>query len=160
MSEALGVVPTDGRGSMPFALLHGESLVAVAAWAVGHADIELLDFNAAWEDVVARDLPLVVHDPLCPGTPTEFIGRVLERCLASHAVVVGMRGDEVASPVAVPPGVLASLEGWPDLADLPTWVATLRERFPTELVAAPEEARRLAGPDDVLALQELLDPTA
>ena len=28
--DPLGVVPIDGRGSLPFALVHGESLVAVA----------------------------------------------------------------------------------------------------------------------------------
>ena len=43
---AVGVVPVEGRGSMPFALLHGESLVAVASWALGEAGVELLDFTA------------------------------------------------------------------------------------------------------------------
>ena len=41
----VGVVPVEGRGSLPFALLHGESLVAVASWALGEAGVELLDFT-------------------------------------------------------------------------------------------------------------------
>ena len=45
---ALGVVPVDGRGSMPFAMLHHESLVAVASWAMGEAGVELLDFTVGW----------------------------------------------------------------------------------------------------------------
>jgi hypothetical protein len=38
---ALGWVPLEGRGSLPFALVHGESLVAAASWAVGDAGIQL-----------------------------------------------------------------------------------------------------------------------
>src|ERR687885_148564 len=44
----VGVVPTDGRGSWPFALLHGESLVAVASWALAEAGVGLADFTASW----------------------------------------------------------------------------------------------------------------
>ena len=72
---AVGWVPVDGRGSMPYALLHGESLVAVASWALGDAGVELLDFTADWADVQARETALVVHDPLCPGTPVGVPGR-------------------------------------------------------------------------------------
>ena len=60
-SGTVGVVPTDGRGSMPFALLHGESLVAIASWTVGHAGVELLDFGTSWSEVVEREVPCKVH---------------------------------------------------------------------------------------------------
>ena len=51
----VGLVPVEGRGSLPFALLHGESLVAVASWAVGEAGVDLLDFTASWPDLLARE---------------------------------------------------------------------------------------------------------
>ena len=38
----LGIVPTDARGSLPFALVHGESLVAAASW----ADVEAQSHEA------------------------------------------------------------------------------------------------------------------
>jgi len=41
--EALGVVVEADRGSLPFALLPGESLVACAAWAMGEAGVQLVD---------------------------------------------------------------------------------------------------------------------
>jgi 2-C-methyl-D-erythritol 4-phosphate cytidylyltransferase len=91
LDEAVGVVPTDGRGSLPFALLHNEALVAVASWALGEAGVELLDFTAPWSEVVARGLPLVVHDPLCPGTPVTFLAAAVAESAASGAVVVGVR---------------------------------------------------------------------
>ena len=50
---AFGVVVERERGSLPFALLHGEPLVAWAAWAMGEAGIQLLDLTTAWE--AARD---------------------------------------------------------------------------------------------------------
>ena len=68
-------MPVEGRGSLPFALLHGESLVAVASWALGEAGVELLDFTAPWADVAGPGSRLVVHDPLCPGTPAAFLAR-------------------------------------------------------------------------------------
>ena len=48
---ARGVVVERGRGSLPFALLHGEPLVACAAWAMGEAGILLLDLVTPWDDV-------------------------------------------------------------------------------------------------------------
>src|SRR3954464_1012786 len=135
---AVGIVPVEGRGSMPFALLDGESLVAVASWALEEAGVELLDFTAAWADVQARDAALVLHDPLCPGTPAEFLARAVAAA-AGGAVVVGVRpvtdtvksieggvlGDTldreglvaVASPVALPADVVAQLTGPPALED-------------------------------------------
>ena len=172
---ALGVVPTDGRGSLPFALLYGESLVAVAAWAMGEADVELLDFDAGWPDVQSREGALVVHDPLCPATPVGFLRETVAGAAHGGDVVVGVRpvtdtvkeydGDvvgatvdrdglvAVASPVVIPPAVVAALEEWPDLDDLPALVATLRESFPVRFVEAPALARRVVDETDLKVLE-------
>ena len=65
----LGVVIEGGRGSLPFALLHGEALVACAAWAMGEAGVQLLDLGTPWADVVESGAPLVRNDAMCPMTP-------------------------------------------------------------------------------------------
>ncbi|MGZ5418750.1 MAG: 2-C-methyl-D-erythritol 4-phosphate cytidylyltransferase [Nocardioides sp.] len=175
LDEALGVVPTDGRGSLPFALLHNESLVAIAAWAVGEAGVELLDFNAPWDDVVVRELPLVVHDPLCPGTPVDFLRAAVAGAASSGAVVVGVRPVTdtvkemdggvvgatvdrsslvaVASPLVIPAAVVATLDGWPDLDDVPALVESLRGRFPMTFLEAPPEARRIVDESDLRLLE-------
>jgi len=178
-TPVLGVVPTDGRGSMPFALLHGESLVAVAAWALGEAEVELLDFNASWADVQAREGVLVVHDPLCPATPVMFLRETVEAAGHGEEVLVGVRpvtdtlketdGDvvgetvdretmvAVASPLVIPRQVVARLEEWPDLDDVPALVASLRERFPVRFVEAPALARRVADDSDLRLLEASAD---
>ncbi len=175
LDEALGVVPTDGRGSLPFALLHNESLVAIAAWTLGESGAELLDFNALWVDVVARELPLVVHDPLCPATPVEFLSAALEQAVSSGAVVVGVRpvtdtvkqleddvvGETVdrsalaavASPVVLPAAVVSAHDEWPNLDDLPSWVESLRSRFPVAFLEAPPEGRRVTDESDLKLLE-------
>jgi 2-C-methyl-D-erythritol 4-phosphate cytidylyltransferase len=173
--DMVGVVPTDGRGSLPFALMHGESLVAVAAWALGEADVELLDFNTSWSAVQARDALLVVHDPLCPATPVGFLRAAVEVAAAQQSVVVGVRpvtdtvktmeGDlvgenvdredlvVVASPLVLPAAVVASLEDWPSLDDLSALVSSLRERFPVSFLEAPALARRVSDESDVRLLE-------
>ena len=45
IAEPLGVVPIDGRGSLPFALVHDESLVAAASWALTTAGAKLFDYD-------------------------------------------------------------------------------------------------------------------
>ena len=40
---ALGIVLDQDRGSLPYALIHGEALVACAAWALGDAGVTPLD---------------------------------------------------------------------------------------------------------------------
>ncbi|MGZ4437029.1 MAG: 2-C-methyl-D-erythritol 4-phosphate cytidylyltransferase [Nocardioides sp.] len=171
----LGVVPTDGRGSLPFMLLHGESLVAVAAWALGEAEVALLDFNARWDDVQAHAAALVVHDPLCPAAPVGFLREVVADAVGGEEVVVGVRPvtdtvkvtdgqtvgatvdrDDlvaVATPLVLPPPVVAALDGWPDLDDLAALVAWLRERFPVRYVEAPALARRVADESDLRLLE-------
>jgi 2-C-methyl-D-erythritol 4-phosphate cytidylyltransferase len=185
---ALGLVPIDGRGSMPFAMLHHESLVAVASWALGEAGIELLDFTVGWADtvaaVVARDTALVVHDPLCPGTPVAFIREAVAAAGSGNgSVVVGVRPVTdtvravdasgalgatvdraqllaVASPVVIPAAVLASLDQQPDLDDLADLVAALRRDHEVTFLDAPPEARRVVDESDVRLLESLLPPGA
>ena len=174
-TRPVGIVPVEGRGSLPFALLDGEPLVAVASWALGEAGVELLDFTAAWVDVQARAAAVVVHDPLCPGTPSEFLARAVEA--ADGTVVVGVRpvtdtvkhvedgvvGETVdrdglflvASPVVLPPAVVASLPELPALEDLAALVAQLRVDREITYLEAPPEARRVADESDLLLLQNL-----
>jgi len=167
MSRAVGVVPTDGRGSLPFALLHGESLVAMSAWSVGDAEVRLLDFDTPWSAVVAAELPLLVHDPLCPGTPASFLVEAVERAARDDVVVVGSTDSSdgpddrsgpraVASPVVLPVSVIGRIDGWPSLDDLRGWVADLREQFEVVFVEAPAAARRVSDESDVRLLDASL----
>lgn len=160
-SGAVGIVPVDGRGSMPFALLHGESLVAIASWTLGHAGVELLDMGTSWSQVVEREAPLVVHDPLCPAVAVDLVVTAVETSLASGAVVAAVlapdsEGDPeaVVSPVVLPAAVVAELDDWPDLDDVPAWVESLRARWPVTFLEAPANARRVAGEDDLAELDD------
>ncbi|MGN6132617.1 MAG: 2-C-methyl-D-erythritol 4-phosphate cytidylyltransferase, partial [Nocardioidaceae bacterium] len=174
----LGVVPVEGRGSLPFALLHGESLVAVAAWALGEAGAELLDFDTSWAGVQEREGVLVVHDPLCPATPVPFLREAIGVALARHSVVVGVRpvtdtvkvvdGDvvgetvdrdglvTVASPLVLPAAVVAALPEWPSFDDPAALVGELRGRYPVSFVEAPALARRVADASDLRLLEGLV----
>lgn len=181
-----GIVVDEGRGALPFHLIHGESLVAAAAWAAGEAGVDLLDQTVPWAAVVEREEPLLLHDPLCPMTPPEFLRRCAERAAVEDRVVVGVRpvtdtvkevhGDlvgttvdrdalvAVCSPVVLPAAVVADLLG--DGGRLPTTdfvalVSTLRQRYGAErvlLVEAPPEARRIAAEADLPVLEALTDP--
>ena len=50
------------RGSLPFALVHGEPLVAAAAWSMGEAGVTLVDLGTEWSAIVESELPFVLHD--------------------------------------------------------------------------------------------------
>jgi 2-C-methyl-D-erythritol 4-phosphate cytidylyltransferase len=176
----LGVVLERDRGSLPFALLHGEALVTCAAWAMGEAGVRLLDLGTSWEDVVESGAPLVWHASLCPMTPPEFVRECVTRALAEEVVVAGVlpvtdtvkeivdgpegpvvgatldRDDLVAvvSPVVIPPSVLATLSGWPS-TDLVSAVTHLRRAGTVVLLEAPVAARRVASEHDVRALEAL-----
>jgi 2-C-methyl-D-erythritol 4-phosphate cytidylyltransferase len=177
---AVGIVPVEGRGSLPFALLHGESLVAVASWAMGEAGVELLDFTASWDDVLARGAALVVHDPLCAGTPVGFLREAVAAAATAPAtaVVVGVRpvtdtvrtvddagvlGETVdrstllavASPVVIPEAVLATLAEAPALDDLADLVVTLRGQHEVVFLEAPPQGRRIADESDLRLLEAL-----
>lgn len=151
---AWGWVPVEDRGSLPFALVHGESLVATASWALGDAGVELLDQGTPFEQVRRSGRALVLHDPLCPLTPPDFIADAVAEAEEDGVVVVGWRpvtdtvkplsGDldggvlgatvhrsalvEVTSPVVLPAALLAGLDEVPT-ADFAELVATLVERL-------------------------------
>ncbi|WP_237448038.1 2-C-methyl-D-erythritol 4-phosphate cytidylyltransferase [Nocardioides flavescens] len=176
----MGAVLETGRGSLPFALVHGEPLVACAAWALGAAGVEAVDLGTPWEALVEDGRCLVLHDALCPLTPPAFVVECVEQAEAHGAVVVGVRpvtdtvkalvatpaGDDlgetvdrtslrqVVSPVVLPPVVVASLDGLPT-TDLPRLATELAQRFPVAVREAPAEARRVAGLDDVRLLEAL-----
>ena len=169
------MVETD-RGSLPFALVHGEPLVAAAAWAMGEAGVTLVDMTVGWEGLVATEAPVVLHDALCPLTPPTFLAECVAHA-ATHAVVtVGVRpvtdtvkelrdglvGDtvdragllQVVSPVVLPAAVVAALDGVPT-TDFAALVAELAQRFPVETLEAPAEARRVADEADLRVLEAL-----
>jgi 2-C-methyl-D-erythritol 4-phosphate cytidylyltransferase len=174
--QALGWVPLEGRGSLPFALVHGESLVAAASWAVGEAGVLLFDASVTFDQVRDAGRPLLLHDPLCPLTPPDFLTAAVERCVTDDAVVVGFRpvtdtvkqqdGDvlgatvdraglrAVTSPVVVPASVLAGLDRL-DAADLPALVATLAAVHEVVWLEAPPLGRRIASEDDLRVLEAL-----
>ena len=157
-TPALGTIVEEGRGALPFALIHGEALVACAAWALGDAGVTAVDLGTAWAGLADSGEPFVLHDALCPMTPASFIADCLMRSAQTGAAVAGV--DEhgtVLSPVVLPPAVVAGLEGLPSL-DFEILVAAVEDRFPVERITAPASAGRVAGPDDVAALEALTTP--
>ena len=172
----LGTVLTDDRGSLPFLLVHGESLVAAAAWGLGEAGVTIVDDSVPWEGLVEADEPLVLHDSLCPLTPPDFIAACVARSAETGAVVVGTRPvtdtvkqvadgyvgatvdrDDlvvVCSPLVLPAAVVASLPGLPSL-DLTELVQLLGASYDVVRVEAPPSAARVSGPDDVRLLEAL-----
>jgi 2-C-methyl-D-erythritol 4-phosphate cytidylyltransferase len=182
----LGVVPLEGRGSLPYALVHGESLVAAASWALTTAGAELFDYDVPFEVVRASGRMLVVHDPLCPLTPAAFLEQAIAEAQHSGAVVVGVRpvtdtikeygaptasGQPgvlgatldreqlicVTSPVVLPAAVVEALDGLDD--DLAVLVAGLAERFPVQYLQAPALGRRIVAVSDLEALAALSQAT-
>lgn len=92
---AWGAVVETGRGSLPFALVHGEALVAAAAWALGEAGVQLVDLGVTWDAVQEESretgAAYVLHDSLCPLTPPGFLADCVREAVARDAVVVGVR---------------------------------------------------------------------
>ncbi|MFA6577397.1 MAG: 2-C-methyl-D-erythritol 4-phosphate cytidylyltransferase [Nocardioides sp.] len=176
---ALGVVIEEERGSLPFALLHGEALVSCAAWALGDSGVTPVDLGTEWAGLVDGGEPFVVHDSLCPMTPASFIASCLVRSVETGAVVVAVRpvtdtvksvadgfvGEtvdreglwSVCSPIVLPAAVVAALDRLPSL-DFVELARALGERFPVEYVEAPAEARRVGDLDDVALLAALTAP--
>jgi hypothetical protein len=174
---ALGSVVEEDRGSLPFALIHGEALVACAAWALGDSGVTAVDQGTGWSSIADSGEAFVLHDVLCPMTPASFIAACVATAVERETVVVGVRpvadagqraGDgtsvdpadrvSVASPVVLPAGVVAALDGLPTL-DFDELVASLRGRFPVRFVEAPPAAARVRSLDEVRALEEQTAPT-
>lgn len=182
---ASGLVVDEDRDGLPYHLVHGESLVAAAAWAAGAAGVDLLDLTTPWDVAAERATPLVLHDSLCPMTPPDFIARCVEICTMRDAPVVAVRPvtdtvkqvDDgvlgatidrdalvaVCSPIVLPPRLVAELAangGLPalpslDFADLLRW---LRSSHDVELVEAPAAARRVGSDEDLRVLEAMTDP--
>lgn len=170
--RALGWVPVPA-GSMPFALVHGESLVAAAAWALGEAGVDLYDASVPFSSVRESGLPLVVHDPLCPLAPPGFLAEAVGLSASTGQVVVGFRpvtdtikrldGETyaetldrsalraIATPVVLPPGVLAGLSSLD--TDVPALVGRIGAVAEIRWLEAPPLARRVADLDDLAVLE-------
>jgi 2-C-methyl-D-erythritol 4-phosphate cytidylyltransferase len=169
------VVEAD-RGSLPFALINGEALVACAAWALGEAGVTPVDFSTTWASIVESGEPFVLHDPLCPMTPADFVAQCVATATERDAVVVAVRpvtdtvktvtdgivGDtvdraelvEVTSPIVLPAAVVEALSEAPT-GDFATIAAELAARFPVATLEAPAEGRRIADLDDLRLLEAL-----
>lgn len=135
----------------------------------------MLDPHLPWDIVVESGLPVVLHDPLCPLTPVDFIIGAVDAAEADDVVIVGVRpvtdtvravdGEgfggtldrealrQVTSPIVLPARVVASLSERPPL-DFVEAVDALRG-FGIRFVDAPPMARRVADADDVRVLEAL-----
>jgi len=179
--RGLGVVLDEDRGNLPYVLIHGEALVACAAWALGEAGVDLVDATVSWQGIVESGEDLVLHDALCPMTPPAFLAACLEQARASGRPVVGTRPVTdtvkvvtagatgpvvgatldrealvaVASPLVLPATVLATLAERPS-SDLARSVADLTAAgHAVDTLEAPPEGRRVSTPDDVRLLDAL-----
>lgn len=180
LEPPLGVVPTEGRGRLPFVLVHGESLLAAASWALTTAGIDLYDVTVPFEDVRESGRDLVVHDPLCPLTPSGFLADAVAESRRTGAVVVGVRpvtdtvkqvlggpaGEprlgptvdradlvQVTSPVVLPAAVVAGLATAP--TDLVALVAQLTRQVPVRHLRAPALGGRVVDEADLEVLAAL-----
>lgn len=175
-AEPLGVVPLENRGSLPFALVHGESLVAAASWALTTAGVTLFDYGVPLAALQDAGEMLVIHDPLCPLTPVAFIEEAIAESVGTGAVAVGVRPvtdtvkeydgrqlgatvdrDQlmcVTSPVVLPATVVAALDVL-ELDDLAAFVEELTQRFPVRYLPAPALGRRIVDAADLDVLGAL-----
>jgi 2-C-methyl-D-erythritol 4-phosphate cytidylyltransferase len=177
----LGIVPVSGRGSLPFALVHGESLVATASFALERAGVQLVDFNVPWAELVETGRPVVLHDPLCPLTPPDFLAAAVEAAAGGEVVagcrpvtdtlkeladgLVGRTVDRdahvtVTSPVVLPAQVVATMAAAPETTDFAALVARLREGAVVRLLPAPPLGRRVAQESDLAVLEALSETAA
>lgn len=172
------MVPVVGRGDLPFATLHGVSLVDLASALLTRAGVDVIASDAFWstmQEAARARRPLVLQDPLCPLTPATFVTTAVKTAHESGRPVVGVRPvtdtiksmqDDlvgqtidrgslvsVASPIVLPPSVVEHLGEWPDLSDLAELVALLSSQFAFELVEAPSLGRHVEDESAVLLLE-------
>ncbi len=143
--------------------------------ALFRAGVELVPPGMPWAAVQAPGAAVVLHDPLCPLTPSSFLSDTLAAAEESGDIVVGCHPVTdtvksvtagaiggtvdrdsllaVTSPVVLPAPVAAELTDWPDAADFAALVMTLRRRFPVRLVEAPPLGRRVEDPSALLVLE-------
>ena len=165
---------------MPYALVHGESLVAAASFALEAAGVTLLDPRADLAIVRDEAVPLVLHDPLCPLTPVDFLAEAIGHAETHGSVVVGCRpvtdtvkvvADgrlgatvdrnelvEVTSPIVLPAAAVESLTSIPtgDFAEL---VDDWRARWPVTMLTAPSQGRRIHDAEEIAVLEAMTAPT-
>jgi len=173
---ALGTVVDQERGSLPFALIHGESLIACAGWALGDSGVTPVDFSVTWTGIQAAEEPFVLHDVLCPMAPASFLASCLATAVETDTVVIGFRPvtdtvkevaggfvgatvdrstlRQIASPIVLPAAVVAALDDLPS-HDFVVLATALAERFPVTWVEAPPQARRVSTADELLVLEAL-----
>ena len=175
----MGFVVDEDRGSLPYRLIHGEALVAAAAWAMGEAGVDLVDITVPWHVIADLGRALVLHDPLCPMTPPAFIAECARTAVARDVVVVGVRpvtdtvkrsrtGASVGPSTATRwsrcarrsccrAGVVAELGGRPaaDFVELVAAPAVVVRRRAGGRAAA---ARRVASDEDIRVLEALTEP--
>lgn len=179
LQRPVGFVIDEDRGSLPYRLIHGEALVAAAAWAMGEAGVDLVDVTVPWHVVADLGRPVVLHDPLCPMTPPDFIAECVQVAVARDVVTVGVgpvtdtvkqvAGGRlgstvdrdglvmVFSPIVLPARVVAGMGGRP-ATDFVALLADLRSSYDVELVTAPPAARRVASDEDLRILEALTEP--
>ena len=164
---------------MPFALIHGEALVACAAWALGESEVDIVDASVPWAGLAESGDDVVLHDSLCPMTPPDFIRACVERARETGRPVVGVRpvtdtvkvvtdgfvGETVdregllaiASPLVIPAEVAAVIDH--PSHDLARAVVDLvAAGHQVETLVAPPEARRVSSVEGVRLLEALTDP--
>lgn len=110
MTQTVGVVPLEGRGSLPFVDLHREVLflhairalldvdrlagrvvatvepgqLAAAVSALDRSDLPAMVEDAdTWWRTLTGPLTLMLHDPLCPLVPAAFLSRCLDEAVSS-----------------------------------------------------------------------------
>jgi 2-C-methyl-D-erythritol 4-phosphate cytidylyltransferase len=189
-----------GRGALPFNSLLGQPLYAHAIAAVqdwapclvideGPTQRRAVDADALPAGVAVLSVadwwrqcgpgPLLLHDPLCPLTPRDFLRDMLARAEAAPSVThVGVRPvtdtlktvsgqiiegtidrDRIAtvtSPVVVGAQVLDGA-GQPPLDDFAAAVSWARRRGAVELVRAPSVARRVSDESSVHLLESVVE---
>ncbi len=169
---AVGIVVTEGRIDL-ISRLGGSNLLSSSRATLARAEVTQISTDMAWASVQDLGLPVLLHDPLCPllaasvlaGAVADSVtGRIIVGCRPVTDTIkvvtdgrVGQSVDrdllvEIASPIVLPPHVVATLTDWPDAADFALLVTSLREQFPVRFVEVPALGRRV---DDESALRVL-----
>lgn len=190
-----------GRGVLPFTSLHGQPLyahavAAVAAWRPSLiVDDDRSQRSGVDSDVLPAGVPVLtqaewwsarspgpvlLHDPLCPLTPTAFMRDLLARaqdapaaCFAAVRPVTDtlktVSGDRiegtidrdriatVTSPLVLGASVVTAAHAAPPLDDFAAAVGWLRARGQVELVRAPSVARRVTDESSVHLLESVVE---
>ncbi len=205
MSAASFAVMLAGRGALPFTTLHGLPLYEHALGALaGHRPTVVVDAGHGQLSAIDRDDldpdtplltvadwwaerlhshgsagPVLLHDPLCPLTPADFLVALAERAEREpETTLVGVRpvtdtlkavrGDQIEGTIdrdriatVTSPVVLgAALLGDPlppPVEDFTALVAWARERGPVELVRAPSLARRVCDESSIHLLEAAVE---